>query len=392
MQDYGIHYKSPIWVKLIYLVLAVFLFVFISFISYIVISLALWLIHIADMNWEPVKYALDKSFQLGRNYGWAIVKIIGLIPCFGLLILGFKKISLMDNKRMAIMLNILVMFGFFVALVFLFRFLGQIVPYVNRTISLAFFGVGFGFFIGLVIVALRFSSFKIFRSLGYMWLYVFRGTPFILQAYFIWNLSSLLLVAGFAAFLAKVSFYTYLPIDAVLSYFHNIFGSKAEVTLAMMNNPEALENFTNQFIRYWNQPYWWVLLALAMNSSAYGSEIIRGGLLSVDNKQLEAAKAYGMSKRQVFFRVRLKQAIAQALPTYSNEVILVLKATVVASAALSLIDFWDGYQKAASRYATVFGPLIAIGIFYFLFNFGLARLFRKLEKRANPWIYKNQSS
>ncbi|MFV0322451.1 MAG: ABC transporter permease subunit [Alphaproteobacteria bacterium] len=391
MQDYGIHYKSPLWVKLIYLVLAVFLFVFVSFIGYIAISLTLWLIHIADMNWQPVQYALEKSFQLGRNYGWAIVKIIGLVPCFALLFFGLKKVKLMDNKRAALIFNLLLMFGFLIALILFFRFLGQIVPYVNRTISLAFFGVVIGFFIGLIIVAFRFSPFKILRSIGYMWIYVFRGTPFILQAYFIWNLSSLLLVAGFAAFLAKVSFYTYLPFDALMSYFHNIFGSNAEVTTAMMHNPQALENFTNQFIRYWNQPYWWVLLALAMNSSAYGSEIIRGGLLSVDNKQLEAAKAYGMSKRQVFLRVRLKQAIAQALPTYSNEVILVLKATVVASAALSLIDFWDGYQKAASRYATVFGPLIAIGIFYFLFNFGLARLFRKLEKRANPWIYKNQS-
>lgn len=122
MQDYGIHYKSPLWIKLIYLVLAVFLFVFVSFIGYIVVSLTLWLIHIADMNWEPVKYALDKSFQLGRNYGWAIGKIIVLIPYFALLLFGYNKVKLMDNKRMALILNLLLMFGLLVGLILFFRF------------------------------------------------------------------------------------------------------------------------------------------------------------------------------------------------------------------------------------------------------------------------------
>ncbi len=381
---YNVHYKRPLWVYFIYAVLAVFLFVFLSFLTYIAVSLTLWLINIGDMNWQPIKYALSKSFKVDKGYGGELIKIAILVPCYALALFGVKKASLTNSKTASTLLNIVSLAAIFIFTILFFRFLSNIVPYVSRTLSLAVFGVSIGFFIGLIIVAFRMSRLKVLRSIGYLWIYVFRGTPFILQAYFIWNLSSLLLVAGFADFLAKMSFYAYIPINAIMAQF-------SDNVQLVAGNPEAFAAFSNQFIRYWNQPYWWILLALAMNSSAYGSEIIRGGLLSVDNKQLEAAKAYGLSPRQVFYRVRLKQAIAQALPAYSNEVILVLKATVVASAALSLIDFWDGYQKAASRYATVFGPLITIGIFYFLFNFGLARLFRKLEQKANPWIYKNQS-
>ncbi|MFV0431613.1 MAG: ABC transporter permease subunit [Alphaproteobacteria bacterium] len=382
---YKFHYKRPLWVWAIYALLFLFLCIFLSFLGYVVFSLSVWAINIGDMNWQPVKYAFSKSFQLKKNFSDDIVKmaIVGILTFISFM--GIKKTSHMNNSRLAGLYNILLTLAMLIFMTLFFRFFSNILPYVSRTLSLAIFGVVIGFFIGLVAVAFRMSRFKILRTIGYIWVYIFRGTPFILQAYFIWNLSSLLLVVGFADFLAKISFYAYLPIN---SAFASLMPHSFEV---IGDKTVALADFTNQFLRYWNQPYWWILLALAINSSAYGSEIIRGGLLSVDNKQLEAAKAYGMSKKQVFSRIRLKQAIAQALPAYSNEVILVLKATVVASAALSLIDFWDGYQKSASRYATVFAPLITIGIFYFLFNYGLARLFRLWEEKANPWIYKNQS-
>lgn len=79
------------------------------------------------------------------------------------------------------------------------------------------------------------------------------------------------------------------------------------------------------------EPYWCAVIALTLNTAAYTSEIFRGGLNAVSVQQVEAARACGMSGPLLFRRIVLPIAIRHALPAYGNEVILMLKATALAS-------------------------------------------------------------
>lgn len=79
------------------------------------------------------------------------------------------------------------------------------------------------------------------------------------------------------------------------------------------------------------EPYWCAILALTLNTAAYGSEIIRGGLQSVPSGAIEAARVSGMSGLLLYRRIILPLAIRQALPAYSNELIAMVKSTSLAS-------------------------------------------------------------
>ena len=92
-----------------------------------------------------------------------------------------------------------------------------------------------------------------------------------------------------------------------------------------------------EFVResiFWSilkSPFWCAIIALTLNTTAYGSEIIRGGLESVSWGEVEAARSTGMSGFLLFRRIIFPIAIRQALPAYGNEVILMVKATSLAS-------------------------------------------------------------
>ncbi len=399
-----LHYKRPLWVWAAYLIVAIFLTVFSAFVAYMIFGFIRWAAYPADIRWDVVSYALDKSFKIGKQPLLSLFYMALTLPVFYLIFKAMRKAFNMRSRMLSYMSLFLLTIALLVNSVLLSKFFGELLPMVQRTLSIGFFGCIIGFFMGLIIVAFRMSIIAPLRYLSYGWVYIFRGTPFILQAYFFWNLSGALLSLGMADFLGSIFFYISLPFTFAMEQLYHLFGPLWDgfnnlfgTSFAASEYAQAIDisarkaAFLKQFYRSWNSPYWWVLVAASINSSAYGSEIIRGGILSVQNSQMEAAKAFGMSKSLTFRRIRLKQAIAQALPAYSNEVILVLKSTVVASAALSFVDFWDGYTKAASKFSVIFFPLVIIGACYFITNYGLSLLFKRLEIKANPWIYKNQA-
>ena len=78
---------------------------------------------------------------------------------------------------------------------------------------------------------------------------------------------------------------------------------------------------------FFRSPYYCALLALTLNTAAYGAEIVRGGLQSVPHGQVEAARAFGMSGVTLYRRIVAPIALRQALPAYGNEIILMIKAT-----------------------------------------------------------------
>jgi octopine/nopaline transport system permease protein len=127
---------------------------------------------------------------------------------------------------------------------------------------------------------------------------------------------------------------------------------------------------------------WYALFAFSINTAGYTGYILRGAILAVPHGEIEAARAFGMSPSQVFFRVTLPRAVRICLPAMSTETILLLKATVLAS----LVTVYEVMGTATSiRVDTfrVYDTLIGAGIVYFVLVYGLTRVLNWLERRLN---------
>jgi octopine/nopaline transport system permease protein len=137
------------------------------------------------------------------------------------------------------------------------------------------------------------------------------------------------------------------------------------------------------------QPFWCAVLALTFNTAAYASEIIRGGLLSVPNGQVEAARACGMSRFLQFRRIILPLAIRQALPGYGNEMISMIKATSLAS-IITLMEVTGVAAKIIAETYRAIEVFIVAGVIYLAINFLLSRLVQLLEYWLSPHLRQPQ--
>ena len=121
------------------------------------------------------------------------------------------------------------------------------------------------------------------------------------------------------------------------------------------------------------------VLAFGLNYAAYFAEIYRGGILAIDRGQSEAAKALGLSRAQTFFRIILPQTVKRVIPAVSNEVITLVKDTSLAFTIAGTEMFTIAKQLSAAN--TTMAPLIAAGVFYYIFNYIVAFGMERLEKR-----------
>jgi polar amino acid transport system permease protein len=127
------------------------------------------------------------------------------------------------------------------------------------------------------------------------------------------------------------------------------------------------------------EPTGCAILALTLNTGAYVSEILRGGVLGVDKGLLEAGSALGMSARQKFIYITTPLATRLALPAYSNDVISLLKSTALAST----ITITDMTGIARTIVADTYAPyevFISLAIVYMIFTFGIQKLFGLFER------------
>lgn len=127
------------------------------------------------------------------------------------------------------------------------------------------------------------------------------------------------------------------------------------------------------------EPTGCAILALTLNTGAYVSEILRGGVLGVDKGLLEAGSALGMSARQKFIYITTPLATRLALPAYSNDVISLLKSTALAST----ITITDMTGIARTIVADTYAPyevFISLAIVYMIFTFGIQKLFGVFER------------
>ena len=136
---------------------------------------------------------------------------------------------------------------------------------------------------------------------------------------------------------------------------------------------------------FFKEAYWCGILALTLNTCAYSSEIIRGGIQSVPFGQIESAKSVGMSRFLLYRRIILPIAFRQALPAYGNEMILMVKATSL----VSTITLMEVTGIARLIIAKTFSPVeifIVAGLIYLTINFIVTRLVNYCEIKLTPYL------
>ena len=127
-------------------------------------------------------------------------------------------------------------------------------------------------------------------------------------------------------------------------------------------------------------------LSFGINSGAYVSEIVRGGILAVDKGQMEAGRSLGLSKAATMRYIILPQAFKNVIPPLGNEFITLIKETAIVG-YVSLADLTRVANQIASRTYDAFMPLIGAAVIYFviikLLTIGLGRLERRLRRSDN---------
>lgn len=201
---------------------------------------------------------------------------------------------------------------------------------LKNTALIAVLGLFIGFFIGALIAVVKITPvnnwlFKVLRAIGNVYVAVFRGTPIVVQ---------LLLVH-----------YVLFP-------------------LAGINIPPFAEGF----------------ITFGLNSGAYISEIMRGGILSVDKGQMEAGRSLGMGYVTTMVRIVLPQAIKNILPTLGNEFIALIKETSVVS-FITVVDIYKAFQSIANSTYEYIVPYLMLALVYLVLVLLITLLVKLIERR-----------
>ncbi|WP_064705160.1 ABC transporter permease [Rhizobium bangladeshense] len=214
----------------------------------------------------------------------------------------------------------------------------SLVSAIPLTIELAVTSICLGAILALLLALARLSGVVALDWFARLYVFIFRGTPLLVQIFLI-----------------------YYGLGQFPAIRHSVFWP---------------------FLR---DPYWCAVLALTLNTAAYASEIIRGGLLSVPHGQIEAAHACGMHRILMFRRIILPLAIRQALPGYGNEMISMVKATSLAS-IITLMEVTGVAAKIISETYRAIEVFVVSGAIYLALNFLLTRLIQFAEYRLSPHL------
>ena len=136
------------------------------------------------------------------------------------------------------------------------------------------------------------------------------------------------------------------------------------------------------------EPFWCGVIALTINTVAYGAEIFRGGIQSIEKSQVESGLSLGFGKFLLLRKIILPIAIRKVLPSYGNELILMVKATSL----VSLTTYMEMTGIARKIMAKTFAPVeafIAAGILYPFLNFLMVQFVNYLEWKYNPHLRLN---
>ncbi|MFL2660219.1 MAG: ABC transporter permease [Alphaproteobacteria bacterium] len=213
----------------------------------------------------------------------------------------------------------------------------EILKAVPTTLSLVTLSLSIGFIMAIFIVAMSLSKLMLVRFFANSYIYYFRGTPLLIQIY--------LMYFGFGYWLSMQE-------NIKQSIFWDII----------------------------SEPYWYAVSALMFNTAGYTAEILRGAILSIPKGQFESSYSLGLSYYQSMVKIILPQAIRQALPAYSNEVILMVKGSSLAS-IITIMEITGTMNKIRSETYAVYELIFIAGSIYLLINFVITRMFNYLENK-----------
>lgn len=221
---------------------------------------------------------------------------------------------------------------------FLWDTLLQLLPGIPLTLQLTFYSIAIGFCLALLLAFARLSPYRWLREPARCYVFCFRGTPLLVQLFLIYY--------GLGQF------------------------------------ESVRQSFLWPILR---EPYGCALLTLSLCTAAYGSEILRGGILSVPHGAIEAARACGMSRLLMIRRITFPMAIRQALPAYGNELISMVQSTSLCS-IITLMDITGIAAQIISDTYRALEVFLVTGLLYLLINLVISRLVMLAEYRLTPHL------
>ena len=209
---------------------------------------------------------------------------------------------------------------------------------LDETVTLVILSLSVGLFISIFFALGRISNFRFLSQTIYYYIFIIRGTPLLVQIYLI-----------------------YFGLGSIKAVRESIFWVLLK------------------------EPFWCGVIALVLNTVAYTTEIIRGGIQSVTKGQIESCKSLGMNRVTMYYKIILPVAFRQAFPAYGNEMILMVKATSL----VSLTTYMEMTGLARNIMSKTFAPIeafIAAGSIYLFLNFLVVQMIKFLEWKYNPHL------
>ena len=209
----------------------------------------------------------------------------------------------------------------------------KIVEGIPLTLQVVSISTILGIFLAVAVALMRISGNRLMSLPAYYFVYLIRGTPLLLQLYFVYY---------------------------GLSQFEAIRESILWPIL--------------------KEPYWCGIITLTISTGAYSSEIIRGGILSVSKNYIEASGALGLSQIKTFMLITLPITVRQALPAYGNELILMVKA----SSLISIVTLMEITGIARTIISKTYAPVeifLVAGSIYLVINFVIVMFVNLAERR-----------
>ena len=204
------------------------------------------------------------------------------------------------------------------------------------TVQLTLFSVVIGLVCAVPVALARLSPNPLLSWPAYAFMFYFRGTPLLVQIFLIY------------------------------------YGSGQFV-------PELRAIGLWQFFR---EPYFCAVLTLTLNTAAYTAEILRGAIRAVPFGEVEAGRAFGMSRAMILRRIILPKAFRIGLPAYTNEVIFLFQATSLVS-IITIMDLTGVGRVIIAETFRTFEVWIFVGLCYLAMSYGILYLFKRLEYRLS---------
>lgn len=209
---------------------------------------------------------------------------------------------------------------------------------LGLTLQLLFLSLALGTALAIGLLLMRISGRWFLSAPAMVYIYIFRGTPILVQIFII---------------------YYGLP---------------------------QLELVRDSFL--WpilREPFGCAIVALSLNTGAYVSEIFRGGVLGVDRGLKEAGAALGLSARQRFIYITAPIAIRLSLPAYSNDVVSLLKSTALAS-TITLLDMTGIARTIVAETYAPYEVFLSLMVIYLIMTWMIQRSFGWIEKRMSRHV------